>query len=181
VIHLGFLLSDRVEAQAFQYDRERRSWRWDDDLAAEADLQISTRGIPDGLIEGTGDVVVRVSLSDVVQPRDTKVVAPDALAEIDISVADPDKMWLRSQEQLVRLGREFRRVLKLIGQRVPDAARVHLFVAGPTPACLVIGQAINPRMTPQVELYQFGMQRSPRHQHVLSLTADGAVAAQSTP
>lgn len=177
VVHLGFLLSDRVEVQSFQFDRERRSWRWDDEVAKESDLEITSRGIPEHVIEGEGEVVVRVSLSDLVQARDTRVVVPDALAEIDISVADPDKMWLRSEAQLVRLGREFRRVLKLIGQRIPDTRRIHLFASVPTPAGIVLGQAINPRMTPQVALYQYSMQKDPRHEHVLTLTVDGAVAA----
>lgn len=173
-IHLGFLLSDRVEVQTFQFDRERKSWRWGDALAAEADLEVTSRGIPEQVIEGEGDVVVRVSLSDVVQERDTRAVVPAPLAEIDVTVADPDKMWLRSEEQLVRVGRVFRRVLKLIGQRIPNARRIHLFAAAPAPACIVLGQAINPRMTPQVELYEFGMQKTPKQEHVLSLTADGA-------
>lgn len=150
-------------------------------LPREADLEIASRGIPEEVIEGEGEVVVRVSLSNLVQARDTQPVVPDALAEIDISVADPDKMWLRSEAQLVRLGREFRRVLKLSGQRVPNARRIHLFASVPTPAGIVLGQAINPRMTPQVALDQFSMQKYPRHEHVLTLTVDGAVAAPAAP
>lgn len=176
VIHLGFLLSDRVEVQPFQFDRERKSWRWEPAFAADADLNITCTGIPDDVVEGVGDIVVRVSLSDEVQPRETVAVVPDALAEIDIRVADPDKMWLKSEEQLVQLGRVFRRTLKLIGQRFPNAMRVHLFAAAPTPACIVLGQGINPRMTPEVALYEFGMQKNPRQEHVLTLTAEGARA-----
>jgi hypothetical protein len=179
IIHLGFLLSDRVEVQPFQLDRERKSWRWDEALAAAADFEITVSGIPGTTIEVPGDVVVRVSLSDVVQSRDTQVVVPDALAEIDIRVADPDRMWLRSPEQLVRLAHEFRRVLKLIGQRIPNARRIHLFACAPAPACLVLGQAINPRMTPEVALYEFGIQKSPRQEHVLTLTAAGVLAAEN--
>jgi hypothetical protein len=176
VIHLGFLLSDRVEVEAFQYDRERNSWRWDDGLAQDADLEIGTRGVPDDAIAEPGDVVVRVSLSDIIRPRDTRVHVPTPLAEIDITVADPDRMWLRSREQLVRLGREFRRVLKLIGQRCPEVSRIHLFVCAPTPACIELGRAINPRMTPPVELYEFDWQKSPRYEHVLTLGIEGARA-----
>jgi hypothetical protein len=177
VVHLGFLLSDRVEVQPFQFDRERKSWRWEPAFAANADVNITCTGIPDDVVDGVSDVVVRVSLSDEIQPRDTKAVVPHALAEIDIRVADPDKMWLKGEEQLVHLGRVFRRVLKLIGQRVPNAKIVHLFAAAPAPACVVLGQAINPRMTPEVALYEFGMQKNPRQEHVLTLTAGGARAA----
>lgn len=176
VVHLGYLLSDRVEVQAFQYDRERNSWRWNDQIAGHVDLEIRSQGIPDVIVSGAGDVVVRVSLSDVINPRDTQFHVEAPLAEIDISVADPDRMWLRAPAQLVRLGREFRRVLKLIGQRLPDVSRIHLFVCAPTPACIELGKAINPRMTPPVELYEFHWQKAPRYEHVLTLGASGASA-----
>jgi len=176
VIHLGYLLSDRMEVQAFQYDRERHSWRWDEGQASDADLEIRSQGVPNDVISGSGDVVIRVSLSDIVNPRDTHFHVPTPLAEVDIDVGDPDRMWLRNAEQLVRLGREFRRVLKLIGQRCPDVRRVHLFVCAPTPACIELGRAINPRMTPPIELYEFHWQKDPKYEHVLTLDASGARA-----
>jgi hypothetical protein len=177
VIHLGFLLSDRVEVQTFQYDRDRRSWRWDDEAAAKADLEIRTTGVPDDVVAGTGEVVVRVSLSETINPRDTRVHVPSPLAEIEIIVPEPDRMWLRSQAQLVALAQAFRQVLKHIVQRCPDVTGIHLFVCAPTPACIVIGQAINPRMLPPVELYEFDWQKTPRYEHVLTLTGEGALAA----
>lgn len=179
VVHLGFLLSDRVEVQGFQYDRDRNSWRWDDALAESADLAMVTTGVPDRLVERAGDVVIRVSLSALINPQDTKAQVAAPLAEIDLTVAEPDKMWLRSQEQLVRLAQEFRRVLRHLDERVPNTERIHLFVSAPTPACVVLGQAINPRMVPPVALYEFNRQRTPRYRHVLTLTVNGAKAPES--
>jgi hypothetical protein len=175
VIHLGYRLSDRVEVQPFQFDRDRKSWRWSDGPVSASDLDVRVNGLPETEIAGRGDVIIRVSLSDRINPRDTHIHVPNALAEIDISVPDADRMWLRSEQQLVRLATEFRRALKLIGQRVPNVERIHLFAAAPTPACIVMGQAINPRMTPPVALYEFNWQRSPKYEHVLTLSTAGAV------
>jgi hypothetical protein len=164
-----------VEVQAFQYDRDRHSWKWTDERAAGADLEFRVSGVPESRIEQQGDVIVRVSLSDIIDARDTLAHVPLPLAEIDITVADPDRIWLRSPEQIVRFADTFRRVLKLIGQRIPDVQRIHLFAAVPTPVCIVMGQAINPRMSPHVALYEFNRQNTPRNEHVLTLTNAGAV------
>ncbi len=44
-IHLGFVLSTRVEVVCYQHDRECKTWRWPDE-AADADTEIVTKGRP---------------------------------------------------------------------------------------------------------------------------------------
>jgi hypothetical protein len=180
VIHLGFLLSDRVEVLPFQYDRDRNEWSWDAALAAEADCDIRVRGVPDERLNGMCDVVVRVSLSAPIDPEDTRAAVTRAAAEIDIDVAQPHVMWFRSREQLAVLAQRVRDVLHLVSAKAPGCTRVHLFYSGPTPGALVIGQAINPRMMPEVALYQYSRQASPRYEHALTLTVKGAAPAQPT-
>ncbi len=172
-VHLGFLLSDRVEVRLFQYDRDRMSWTWEPTAATDEDKTFSVTGLPDQLVPGQIDVVLRVSLSDFVSPRDTAAVVNNAPVEVDVSVPAPDVMWLRSSEQLIELGRRVRMVLKNLAQRVPECARIHLFYAGPTGGAITIGRAINPRMNPPVLLYEFSRQTAPRHRHVLTLSDEG--------
>lgn len=180
VIHLGYLLSDRVEVLSFQYDRRRNEWTWDAALAAEADCDVRVRGAPEERLEGVCDVIVRVSLSARIEPDDTRAAVPHAAAEVDIDVAQPDVMWLKSREQLAVLAQRVRDVLHTVSAKAPGCTRIHLFYAGPTPGALVIGQAINPRMMPEVALYEYSRQASPRYAHALTLTVKGAVAAQPT-
>ncbi len=78
-------------------------------------------------------------------------------------------MWLKSRDQLVILGQKFRNVLKVVERNIPDCPRIHLFYAGPTGGAIVLGQQINPRMHPPVELYEYSKQAAVQHQRALTL------------
>lgn len=167
-IHLGHLLSDRVEVRPFQYDRDRKTWCWDDSSTAH-DASFQYSGIPEKIIDEEIDVIVSVSLSASIASADTIKAAGDCPVQVDLSVAEPDVMWLSHPEQLVKLGQVFRRLLKDVNRFVPRCRRIHLFYAGPTGGAVVIGQSINPRMTPEIALYEYDRRREPHYQLVLTL------------
>ncbi|MBL8798021.1 MAG: SAVED domain-containing protein, partial [Planctomycetia bacterium] len=166
-MHLGFVLSDRVEVACYQYDRERKTWCWPD-YGTDADLDFQVTGVPARRVNKSGDVVIRVSLSATIAPEETRAVAT-GIVEIDVLVRKPDVMWLRSPAQLSTLGTRFRDVLRGIRDHVPGCRRIHLFYAGPTGGAVVIGQQINPRMNPPLETYEYSRQSSPRYRHALTL------------
>ncbi len=167
-IHLGFVLSDRVEVDCYQYDRERKTWRWLEDGATNVGSDIQVKGVPVKKVNKTGDVVIRVSLSATIAPEDTRAIVPGVI-EIDLSVQKSDVMWLRSGAQLSALGTTFREALRGIRDHVPDCQRIHLFYAGPTGGAVTIGQQINPRMNPPVETYEYSRQWTPRYRRALTL------------
>lgn len=168
-IHLGFVLSDGVKVRYFQYDRDRVSWQWPDVKQDEIDCNIQISGLPEKLIEEETEVVIRVSLSNQVSKNQTDTIISNCSVEIDIFVDDPDVMWLVSSQQLTKLAKVFRKVLKAIRNKVPKCQRIHLFCSAPTGACIIMGQAINPRMNPPVELYEFAFKDSPPYKWALSL------------
>jgi len=169
-IHLGFALSDRLQVRCLQHDRDRFSWTWPSGV--QGDTTFDIRGIPATVIDTEGDVVIRVSLSATVSVTDTSAIVRDALCEVDLSVAEPDVMWLRHPDQLRVLGTIFRNVLGRLRSFAPGARRLHLFYSGPTGGAITIGQQINPRMNPPVELYQYSYQTTPRYTHALTLTEE---------
>lgn len=166
-IHLGFLLSDRVEVEPYQYDRDRKTWAWSEALSAPQPVQIQIRPQPHH--DGAVAAVVRVSLSAPIRAQDTFPHAPGPVIEVDISVEDPDVMWLVKPEQLDELSEIIRQALKAI-RGLPRCDAVHLFVAAPTGACVRIGQAINPRMNPPVILYEYARQRTPCYTAAITLS-----------
>ena len=169
-IHLGFVLSDGVKVRYFQYDRDLGSWEWPEVNSDEIDCNIQVSGLPESIVEEETEAVIRVSLSNIVSKEQTDTIVPNSSVEIDIFVDDPDVAeWLVSSQQLTQLGKVFRKVLKAIRNNVPNCQRIHLFGAVPTGACIVMGQAVNPRMNPPVELYQFNSQANPPYKLALTL------------
>jgi hypothetical protein len=166
-IHLGYVLSDRVEVRLFQYDRDRSTWRWQEGQRGDADFIV--QGIPETPTEEPLDVVVRVSLSATIARADTREVVPGDAVEVDIRVGAPDVTWLRDAEQLVEFGQVFRGVLGDIARAVPNARTVHLFYAGPTGGAITIGRAINPRMVPPAQTYQYDRRSEPRYRPAILL------------
>lgn len=167
-IHLGSVLSDRVEVEPFQYHRDRTTWCWPE-LAGDADVAFELSGLPKTPMRKPVEVAVRVSLSADIQNDDLRAAVGRLPVEIELRVKKPDVGWLVSGKQLHGLSRAFRGMLTDVRRLVPNATRLHLFYAGPTGGAIVIGQTINPRMNPPVALYEYSRQRQPSYQHVLTL------------
>jgi len=120
-------------------------------------------------IDDNTDVIIRVSLSARILLEDTAAVAGDCPVQVDLRVENPDVMWLSHPEQLAVLQKVFRGILRKLSRTVPRCNRIHLFYAGPAGGAIVLGQAINPRMNPEIALYEYHRQKTPKYEHVLSL------------
>lgn len=167
-VHLGYLFSDRVEVSPFQYDRERSSWVWDLSRT-DHDMSFKVEGLPVDSTDDDAEVMIRVSLSARISREETNAVAGDCPVQVDLRVENPDVMWLSHPEQLAVLQKVFRGTLAELNRVTPRCRRIHLFYAGPTGGAIVLGQAINPRMNPEIALYEYHRQNTPKYEHVLTL------------
>lgn len=172
VIHLGFLLSDRIEVNYFQFDRENPSWKWRPRKKIRPDINIQTSGLPEAALDDEVEISIAISLSAKISQTDISVAAPNSSLTVHIFVDDPDVLWLQAPEQIRNLGQVFRRALATVRSRVPNCRKIHLFYAGPTGGGIVIGQQINPRMNAPVDLYEFSYQANPRYSYALTLTPE---------
>jgi hypothetical protein len=167
-IHLGYLFSDRVEVEPFQFDRDRRTWAWDSTVT-NPDVRFLVSGLPDAPNTAPVQVALRVSLSAHVTPEQTQATIGRLPIEVDLMVPDPDVTWLKHPAQLVAFAQEFRGALKAIREIAPNCEYIHIFLAGPTGAAVVAGQAINPRMNPPVVLYEYHRRKTPHYAAALTL------------
>jgi hypothetical protein len=172
VVHLGYILSDRVPVDVYQYDRrkERQTWVWPDTTDVDLDLAISVHGVPERPLPDCTDVVLRISLSATVPADETVAILGTQPIEIDMVAPDPSVLWLQSKEQVKAFDEVFRGLLASLLGLAPACERLHLFYAGPTPTAIAIGQAINPRMHPAVCLYQYDRRQPLRYEHVVTLS-----------
>lgn len=168
-IHLGYLLSDRVEVRPFQFDRDRSTWSWPATEEGIESPDVRIDGLPEVQIDDLVDAVVRVSISASITPEDTDAVAGKCPVQVDLSVDRPNVNWLSSPGQLTALRRAFRETIATIRSSAPRCNRIHVFYAGPTGGAVAIGQSINPRMNPEIALYEYDRRKQPRYEQVLTL------------
>jgi hypothetical protein len=173
-VHLGFLFSDRVEVRPFQFDRDGKVWTWPTGVLDPDQAKVTTSGCPSATIEDECEVALRISLSARVPVSDAATAAPNATIHIEIAADTPSVTWLKSESQLAAVTTAVRTALAAIRAHLPRCRRIHVFAAVPTPAAIILGQAVNPRMDPPVSLYEYSRQRSPRYR--LALTLDEANA-----
>ena len=171
-VHLGFLLSDRVSVEPYQFDRRkgRATWSWPADTREPGGSDIQVNGVPAQSIADTRDIVMRVSLSAAIDREDTVAAVGAQAVEIDVRVAEPNVLWLQGSDQLVRFEAIMRDVVGKLLVVAPAADRIHLFYSGPTGPAVALGQIFNPRMHPRVLLYEYDHREQPRYRHALTLT-----------
>jgi hypothetical protein len=83
-VHLGFLLSDRVEVHYFQFDRDEKTWKWPADERAQADATIVAAGVPGSVLNDPVEVSLSISLSASVAEIDVQEAAPNCAMHITL-------------------------------------------------------------------------------------------------
>ncbi len=148
---LGHYLTDRPHVKLFQYHRHRQSWRWV--TTENYQYLFYTRYLRHK--RNARDIIICFEISAEVHHKYLNRLKLDHAAVVTLRVDKPSIGWLRAYEQLLSLGQKVHDLFEAVAQRFPDAERWHLLIAAPAPAAVRIGQALNPSMIPEVQLYEF--------------------------
>jgi nucleoside phosphorylase len=170
IVHLGFMLAD-TRTRCFKLHIDTKSWTWPTVITERVDHNIHLQGLPETTVMEACEVLIRVSLSARIKKWETAEVVPDLPVQIDMFIDEPSRMWLRRPDQLDTLMDRFRSLLEIVQLRVPNCQKIHLFYAGPAPGAFVIGQLINPRMMPPIQLYEYNRNKSPRYEPAVILSS----------
>lgn len=151
-IALGYYLTNRPHVRLFQYHRDQRTWAWP--TVPPPLSSITTEGLEEGdnACEEVGFVF---HLSAEVRPEAIAQSPASAARLVHVRASQPATTWLIHPAQLTNLASLSRQCFEQALQMFPNAVRWHIFFAGPAPAAVVVGQQINPTMTPPVHLYEF--------------------------
>jgi hypothetical protein len=74
---------------------------------------------------------------------------------VDLTVPDPKRGLVRSEEQIREYGRTLRHVLDVITERCPAIKCIHIFYAGPVSLAFHLGQQISRNIHPPVIVWNF--------------------------
>jgi hypothetical protein len=153
---VGHLVTDRQRVRMFDFHPNvgTGTWLWPE-AEGEEFPTLEVRGLSKRRISRSGDAVVRMSVSYQVISARTRVNVPAPILEVDITVSQPERGVVRSEEQTRTYGRDFRRVIDAISQQVPACRRIHLFYAGPVSLAFHLGQQVSANIHPPVTVWNF--------------------------
>jgi serine/threonine protein kinase len=163
-IHLGTLLGGMVPITLYQRHHKAGNWAFQRTGKTQ---DILIRGLPQNASTEAGTVVLRVSSSALVDPKLTRQVVPDPLAEVDVALRHPSPDALLSEADVLELGEGVRHALDEIVTSLPNTTVVHLFAAVPGAVSLRIGMVVNPNVHPPIQTYQFDRELCPSYHPAL--------------
>jgi predicted MPP superfamily phosphohydrolase len=152
----GHLVSDRVHVRLFDFhptSSNSNSWAWTDDGQHFPLLEV--HGLPIEQRWQKKDVVLRISVSYLVSPDWTTIVAPSEAIEIDLKVPSPQRSIVRSEQQTREYGKVFRRILDTIKNNLSPGQKIHLFYAGPVALAFHLGQQISENIHPPIIVWNY--------------------------
>lgn len=160
-IMLGYLLTNRPRVKLFQYHRDVQTWVWPD-IPSPTNV-LNENGFPKDESSDDGDIAIKFELSAKVRDESVMEVSkPQAI--VSVSVPEVTTAWLQHPDQLVSLGQFARKVFEKCLGNFPRAKTWHIFYAGPAPGAVLIGQQINPTMSPKIQLYEYQQGRTPAYE-----------------
>jgi hypothetical protein len=159
-VQLGYVLGDRVRAELFHYHRDRATWSWEGAGEPSGQVSWTVRECDQG---PPAEAAVRVSLSAAILPE----LCLRCGIEIDIRVPEPSVRWLCAPAQLIELARVYGEALAAL--RARGCRRIHLYYAGPAAGAVAFGRGYNPRMNPELVVYEYRRAASPPYEQALVL------------
>jgi SMODS-associated and fused to various effectors sensor domain len=171
-VWLGFRLETWQQVEVAPHHHARRSWGWFTD-PGQPPARLAEVKLPDYRDRTSGEAVVRVSTSHVVDRQVTLRAVPEPLVEIDIALEDPSEDTFTSIDQMRSVAQSFRRALDVLGDNFPGVRVVHLFASVQPGMALLLGAQISRTMHPPVQTYQYERhaEDGPRHVRALLINA----------
>jgi hypothetical protein len=164
-IALGYCLTSRPRVRCFQYHRDQGSWRWPQaGLPADPTYQPFKSSDPNT----AAPLAFTFGLSAAIAPE-LVLSAAHPVDSGGLCVESPSTGWLVSPCQLATLAQRARSLFEAALQAYPRSQAWHIFYAGPAPGAVVVGQQLNPTMSPPVHLYEYVRGGSATYTHSLVL------------
>lgn len=167
---LGYYLTDRPRTKLFQYQRQAQSWEWEPEDSGSCEAKVV--GLPSSVNQKRGELIVCCEISAAIDEAHYPGLAANAIGTVRLQLPNPSTTWLHSEGQLAAVGAATQDMLEMALQQYPNATCWHLLAAVPAPVAVRIGQAMNPTMTPPVQLYEFTRSGTPPYAQSIRLGGD---------
>jgi hypothetical protein len=177
-VQLGFLCGTWSKKSAFLFHHRNKDWNWPDPDDKLPPNPIVVTGLPNDKSLAEGDIVVRLSTSHLVEPEQVRDVISRPLADVEFRLETLGEDAVASPAALERIADEWKRVLDVLHEKLPNARAIHLFASVQVAVAFMLGARINPRIHAPVQTYQYESRQEPKHYRALLI--DEEISAPPT-
>lgn len=156
LIAFGKQLGDVVSADVYQRHRSTNDWRWSELEDDEFDYIIH-RPERDGA--PATRVALNLSLSGTIHPAEIERALGSPVPTYTLTLARPNRDFLRAKEQLELFRNEWHRLLSEIRGDHGEECEIHLFSAIPCSVAVEIGRSLLPKSDPHLVVYDHDKER----------------------
>lgn len=140
--YLGYVLGNKVNAECFQYFRDRQNWKWNEQ--EQSGFHVIN---PEGT-ENTREINVLIEVSGFI---DKKLIPNNPCYHIQAE--SPGFLFLQSKKQVIEFQIKFRDLLSNIRMCYGEDVKINIFPAIPNPIAFEIGRTIMKNIDPTIILY----------------------------
>jgi hypothetical protein len=166
LVYFGRAVGDIVPADVYQRHRSPANWQWRAMSSQGFNYTLIT---PDKPETGCKAAVI-LSLSGVVHREEVERIMGEPLPIYELTIANPGRDYLQSQEQLELFTREWKELLTRIRATHGIECEVHLFPAVPVAVAIEMGRALLPAADPVLHLYNLEKQDASTSMFKFALT-----------
>lgn len=152
LIHFGKELGNKLPTDLYQKHRDTEKWDWKELENKEFKYELIKQ--PKNKEEQNDDVVLILSLSGKIHVSEVTELLGKNIDIYEMSVPNPNPLFLKALEQLELFGKEIRQLLARIREKHGEKCVIHLFPAIPIPIAIEFGRSILPKADPEIKIYE---------------------------
>jgi len=157
-IYFGVLIQETNTIRLHQWRRrqanDEQTWAWATETGTSGEDEITTSYSNMSGIDNQTTVILKIEVSASIDTASLGNLGLSLNSIYSIGVKSPNRHWLQRELQLMEFQKKYRALMEIINKKHPRAS-VHLFLAGPIPIAVFIGQIFNPRMDRPLIIYNW--------------------------
>jgi hypothetical protein len=152
LMYFGKKLGDILPMEIYQRHRDIEEWVWP---SAGGNSQPYSVDVVRSAGKGASDVILELSLSDLIDPDSIRRVLDGELPWYRLSIPEPNRDHLKSKAQLREFSNLYHRTLSRITADAGKRCMIHLFHAVPVSAAIQMGRNLLPKADARIQVYDF--------------------------
>lgn len=152
LVYFGYEIGDIISSDVYQKHRDTDSWKWQMQNDQQFKYIIETPQLSEVCNQKT--IALNLSLSGTIHPEEISQAMSKPYCIYKMTIAEPDRDYLKSKDQLDLFKVEMRALLRQIREMHGCDCEIHLFPAIPASVAVSFGQLLLPKSDPLIYIYE---------------------------